>query len=84
MVIKVKFKLTEQTLQYAIASLMMFGSLKMTRRNILDSVRNAVEESGTSIITFPEYWGDDIMSFYADNQLEVDRLVKRYSDLIER
>lgn len=81
--VTIDFKIDEITLKYAITSLVMFGSLKMNKRNIIDTIKNQVYQNGKSIINSPEYWGEDLIQLYNNTRIEIDRYFERYKHLIE-
>lgn len=82
--VTINFKLDELTLRYAISSLLLFGSLKINKANIIYAIKSEVESKGTSLLDFTENWGEDILDYYSDNMKEIDLFVERYRNLIEQ
>lgn len=54
----IDFKITEDTLEMAIVSLLTFG-YKVTKKNIINAIKAEVACKGSCIIDFPEFWGYD-------------------------
>lgn len=82
MKVTISFEIDEISLRMAITSLVWFGSLRMNKKNIIETIRNEVYNKGISIINFPEMWGDDLVSFYEDNKTQIDVYFDRYKSLI--
>lgn len=77
----ITFSIDSECLRLAIANLMWFGSLKMNKRNIIETIKNEIYNKGYSVINFPEMWGDDLIDFCEDNKTQIDVYFERYKSI---
>ena len=77
-VFKVECEIDETTVKMAIASILLFGCLRVTRSNILYVIKGEVLSKGTQVIDFPENWGDDVLNFKYEYEREVNYWYGRF------
>lgn len=82
--VTISFTVDDICLKMAIANLMWFGSLRMNKENIIETIKNEVYNKGYSVINFPEMWGDDLINFYEDNQTQIDVYFERYKSILNK
>jgi hypothetical protein len=77
-VFKVECRIDKATVKMAIASILLFGSLRVTRNNILYVIKEEVLSRGTQVLDFPENWGEDILDYEYEHEKEVNYWYDRF------
>ncbi len=59
--VSIRFSVDLATLDACIRYMLKFcPELKITKRNIINTIKKEVYSKGHSIVDFPELWGDDV------------------------
>ena len=78
----IDFKIDIETLEAAICHCLIFN-IKLSKKALLKEIKGAVWDKGNSLLQFPKYWGGDIARYSIKNNEKVDKLLRRYNDLID-
>jgi hypothetical protein len=82
MIVKINFTIDREILYYTIMY-MLLNRKTITKKAIIECIKENVQNKGESLINFPEYWGIDDNAFQKDIDINIiENLSNKYSSLI--
>ena len=76
----ISFKLDDITLESGIRWCLYQG-IKPNKKNVKTAIISNIKTGGSNLITFPEYWGDNVQ-MYDYPQEKIDKIKEQLSGLI--
>lgn len=75
--VNIKFSIDIETLDACIRYMLKFRpELKITKGNVIKTIKKQVYGYGINVINFPEYWGDEVC-IIGDNEEEVQKWIEK-------
>jgi hypothetical protein len=69
----IEFNINEYLIKLAIASLLMYKD-RITKKAILEKIKDEVYNKGRSCVDFDENWGDDLLDFQSENDEKINKV----------
>ena len=81
MKVTINFKIDRETLEMAIRHCLYYKT-KISKKNLVETIKNEVYQKGIGVVNFSEFWGDDLLELDVDDEI-IETMIKKYEDLID-